>query len=71
MWEILFDWYDLKVYIKWNSSLSGGIQVLKDTRQGGVSSAFLLNLFYRQLISILVISGNSHGHAETHMLSNV
>ena len=47
MWRILFDWYsDLKVYIRWNNSLNGCIQLLKGTRQGGLPSSFLLNLFY-------------------------
>jgi len=54
MWRILVDWYsDLKVYIKWNNSLSDGIQVLIGTRQGGLSSPFLFNLFDQQLINIL------------------
>jgi len=41
------------VYIRWNNSLNGCIQLLKGTRQGGLPSSFLLNLFYQKIIDIL------------------
>ena len=39
--------------IKWGSALSEPISVHKGTRQGGLSSPFLFNLFYQDLINEL------------------
>ena len=53
-WRMLLFWYKrLNVHVKWNGHLSDPIAVLKGTRQGGLSSPFLFNLFYKDLIDDL------------------
>ena len=50
-WRLLVLWYsDLSVRIKWNNNISDSIAVMKGTRQGGLSSPFLFNVFYQGLI---------------------
>ena len=39
--------------VKWCGTLSSTIEVGVGTRQGGISSPFLFNLFYQDLISLL------------------
>lgn len=54
LWRLLVHWYSrLSVRVKWNKSLSAQIRVLQGTRQGGLSSPFLFNLFYQNLIDDL------------------
>ena len=55
-WMIIVNnyWYRaICVQIKWGSALSEPITVHKGTRQGGLSSPFLFNLFYQDLINEL------------------
>ena len=53
-WRILVYWYGrLSVQVKWGNSLSVSINVNKGTRQGGLSSPLLFNVFYRDLVNIL------------------
>ena len=53
-WRIVVNWYKtMYVQIKWGSEMSELIQVCKGTRQGGLSSPFLFNLFYQDLINEL------------------
>ena len=53
-WRIMVYWYSrLTVQIKWGDGLSHSIKVLKGTRQGGLSSPFLFNLFYQDMIQDL------------------
>ena len=53
-WMIIVNWYRaIYVQIKWGSALSEPISVHKGTRQGGLSSPFLFNLFYQDLINEL------------------
>lgn len=53
-WRLMYAWYSsMHVLVKWNGTLSPRIPVLKGTRQGGLSSPLLFNLFYRDLISAL------------------
>lgn len=54
LWRLLVVWYrKLTVRIRWREQLSSEIQVLQGTRQGGLSSPFLFNLFYQDLIERL------------------
>ena len=53
-WLLMVRWYrDIVVHIKWGGHLSGPINVCKGTRQGGLSSPFLFNLFYQGMIDTL------------------
>jgi len=53
-WRLMYSWYsNLHVQIKWQGALSSPIPVLKGTRQGGLSSPMLFNLFYQDLIETL------------------
>jgi len=53
-WRIMYRWYtNMTVVIKWNNTLSAPIDVRRGTRQGGLSSPFLFNLFYQELIHLL------------------
>ena len=53
-WRLLVYWYkDLVVQIKWGQSLSDPINIGIGTRQGGLSSPFLFNLFYQDLVNSL------------------
>lgn len=51
-WRVLYRWYtSMTVVISWNSQCSKPIQVKRGTRQGGLSSPFLFNVFYFGLIA--------------------
>ena len=53
-WRLMRCWYsDMQVRIKWGKDLSTPIPVQIGTRQGGLSSPFLFNLFYEELIDTL------------------
>ena len=53
-WHVMHTWYSkLTVQVKWCGKLSSAIKVSVGTRQGGLSSPFLFNLFYQDLISLL------------------
>ena len=53
-WHVMHTWYSkLTVQVKWCGTLSSAIKVSVGTRQGGLSSPFLFNLFYQDLISLL------------------
>jgi hypothetical protein len=53
-WCILYMWYKyLKVRIKWNGNLSDCFRIERGTRQGGLTSPFLFNIFYQDLVSDL------------------
>ena len=45
-WRLLVKWYSaMCAYIRWNSCLGSNIK--RGTRQGGLTSAFMFNLFYQ------------------------
>ena len=46
-WKLLYNWYgNITVQVKWNK-LGMSIPVNKGTRQGGLSSSLLFNIFYK------------------------
>ena len=50
-WRILVFWYrGLVVRIRWAGALSKDIRIWKGTRQGGLSSPFVFNTFYKDLV---------------------
>ena len=50
-WRILVHWYqNLTVCIQWGNYISEDTRVRMGTRQGGLSSPFLFNLFYEGMI---------------------
>ena len=50
-WRLMFSWYtSLKATIKWNNEFSPSFNLLKGTRQGGLTSPFLFNLLYQDLV---------------------
>ena len=53
-WRLLLNWYSsLSVQIKWGPLISNTISVRKGTRQGGLTSPFMFNLFYKDLVNLL------------------
>jgi exonuclease III len=49
-WKLLYNWYDnISVQVKWNG-LGNVINVCKGTRQGGLTSPLLFNMFYKDLV---------------------
>ena len=53
-WRLLVKWYSaMCAYIHWNSCLGSKINIKRGTRQGGLTSAFMFNLFYQDLIESL------------------
>ena len=52
-WKLLHNWYcDITVKVKWNK-IGDSINVCKGTRQGGLTSCFMFNLFYKDMIDDL------------------
>jgi len=50
-WRILIYWYSrLTVTIKWGNNMSHPIDIKKGTRQGGLSSPFIFNLLYQDMV---------------------
>ena len=53
-WAMMVSWYrSITVQVKWGNQLSSHIVISKGTRHGGLSSPFLFNLFYKDLIDML------------------
>ena len=53
-WRLLVTWYSsITVKVKLNGQISQSMRILKGTRQGGMSSHFLFNLFDQDMIDIL------------------
>jgi len=53
-WRIMCLWYShMKAAIKWGGLISEPIPVTRGTRQGGLSSPLLFNIFYKELITRL------------------
>ena len=54
LWRILVYWYScLTVIIKWGNAISNPIPISIETRQGGLSSPFIFNIFYQDLVKTL------------------
>lgn len=53
-WRIMYLWYSrMTASIKWSNSTSQPMPVTRGTRQGGLSSPLLFNIFYKELITRL------------------
>ena len=53
-WRLLIYWYScLVVYVRWGDKISAPIDIRKGTRQGGLSSPFIFNLLYQDLVEEL------------------
>ena len=53
-WTVMYSWYrNISVQIRWAGVTSKPIKVERGTRQCGLASPFLFNLFYQQLIDSL------------------
>jgi exonuclease III len=53
-WRLLFNWYTkISVQVKWGPIMSNIINVQKGTRQGGLTSPFLFNVLYKDLVDNL------------------
>ena len=53
-WSLLHTWYfNMCIYIRWKSVLSAKINVKRGTKQGSLTSPFIFNLFYQELINDL------------------
>ena len=53
-WHVIVEWYKrLSVQIKWCNQLSSKVKICVGTRQGGLSSPFLFNMFYQDLVNTL------------------
>ena len=51
-WNVLYCWYkNMYVNIRWGNVIGRNIQVNRGTRQGGISSTFLFNAFYGDLVN--------------------
>ena len=69
-WHAMVNWYKkLNVQIKWCKQLSERISVYIGTRQGGISSLLLFNIFYQELVDAL--SKCPGGISINNYLSNV
>jgi hypothetical protein len=54
LWCALHNWYSrLTVQVKWYGFIGDPMPVVRGTRQGGLSSPFLFNLFYQDLVEQL------------------
>ena len=52
-WKLLHNWYcNITVKVKWNK-IGDSTNVCKATRQGGLTSCFMFNLFYKDMIDDL------------------
>ena len=53
-WHLMANWFKKRtVQIKWCKQLSGKISMCIGTRQGGISSPLLFNIFYQELVDVL------------------
>ena len=53
-WRLLIYWYSrLTVYIRWDEQTSDAINIRKGARQGGLSSHFIFNLLYQDVVAKL------------------
>ena len=53
-WRIMYQWYSrMTAAIKWGGQVSSAMPVQRGTRQGGLTSPLLFNVFYRELIERL------------------
>lgn len=50
-WRVIFQWYSrMTASIQWSGSISQPMPVTRGTRQGGLTSPLLFNMFYKELI---------------------
>ena len=80
-WRLLYYWYSKQcVFIKWNNEVSQKIRIGVGTRQGGLTSPYLFNLFYQDMIELNNSSGgiringvtyNAFGYADDALLASL
>ena len=53
-WHMLVYWYQrLTMLIKWDDQTSEDIIINRGTRQGDISSTFLFNLMYQDMVDVI------------------
>ena len=80
--DVTFYWYSKEcVFIKWNNEVSHKIRIGVGIRQDGLTSSYLFNLFYQDMIEELNnssggiringVNNNAFGYADDALLASL